>query len=446
MGDELDISRGGALAVDTEQLRGVGRRLRALGERLARVAGELRLVRTLADGAGADASGLEGPAQRIAGVAELLVPTAQGVELMAEAYEIVELRARAELRAASDPGEAAALRRDAELLSERNPAAAAAAASLLAQGERRRFDGFVDQTRWAQYLSPAGAHSAQLAAGLWLTGVGMVGKGVRLADRPLHPSDTSVVIAPTRVPGPSAAPRGLADLTDRFPATPGAQVRVETYTMPDGRREYIAYVAGTQLSADSREPWGMGANLDLYLHDRETASYQAVVDALHDAGAGEGDAVAIVGHSQGAMIGGLVAQSGEFPVHTLVGFGSPIDPVLPESTTSVMVRHTDDPVSSLAQGGTVAGTGSSDSVVVSRIGDPAQGLQDAVLTTHHLSTYAETAALADAAGDPRLTALGERLAALDEAAEILATDYVARIEPPTRVLAPGADAPADDRF
>jgi len=126
------------------------------------------------------------------------------------------------------------------------------------------------------------------------------------------------------------------------------------------------------------------------------------------------------------MIAGLLAQGGEYDVRTVVTFGAPIEAELPDDVLGVSVRHTDDPVSSLAGGGLPQGTGAPGSMVIERVGDPAQGLQDLTLRAHLLTTYAETAALADSSDDPRIAALRERLAAPAGAVDVVATDYRAR--------------------
>ncbi|MDR6868844.1 hypothetical protein J2Y69_003470 [Microbacterium resistens] len=430
MGDEIDISRGGALAVDTEELYEVVRRLRILGRDLDLVARELRSVAV--SGAGSvpglgDLGGLGPSAGRVDAVEEALETVVRGVELMAEAYELVELRARAEALQATDPGEAAALRRDAETRAERRPDADAAAASLLAQWRESRFDGFTEQTGWAGVIFPAGGHWGQREqswlASLWLMAIGAVGVGVVPGGEALTPRPHTVRIAPTPVPPPSGPPTGLADVVSRFPTTEGAQVRVEAYAMPDGTRRFAAYIAGTQSILDPSEPWDMASNAQMYASRAEADSYQAVLDALRIAGARPGDALDLAGHSQGGMIAQLIARSGEYDVRSVIALGPPIEAELPESVLSVVVRHTDDLVSSLAAGGSPQGTGAPDSIVVERIGDPEQGLHDILLRTHLLDAYAGTAELVDASGDPRVGALRERLAERAGATEIVVADY-----------------------
>ena len=85
----------------------------------------------------------------------------------------------------------------------------------------------------------------------------------------------------------------------------------------------------------------------------------------------------------------------------------------------------DDPVAALAGGGHVAPVGGAGSFIVEREADPSSGAHDVTLPAHRLSAYAETAALADASGDPRVTALHTTLADLDRAVSVEAVEYAA---------------------
>ena len=295
-GDGLEISHGGALAVDTEELRAVGGRLRRIVGEVEEVRDDLRAAQSAADDARLDLGGLAAAVRRLDGVGDGLSAAARGTELMAEAYEIVELRAQAALLSATEGGEAAALARDADLLATRSPAAATVAASLLAQWRRDRFAGFTTQTGWADQLLPGGplapggpaSGAMSGAAAMWLWGVVAAGRGVVPASAVLAPRPHTLRLAATPVVPPAGPPAGLADVVARFPTTPGAQVRVEAYTTPDGTRRFLAYIAGTRLGLDPAEPWDMAANLQMYGERAEADSLQAVRDALADAGASRG--------------------------------------------------------------------------------------------------------------------------------------------------------------
>jgi len=57
---------------------------------------------------------------------------------------------------------------------------------------------------------------------------------------------------------------------------------------------------------------------------------------------------------------------GEFAVQGVFTIGAPVEATLPRDVLSVAVRHTDDPVAGLAGGGSPYGTGSPDSLVITR--------------------------------------------------------------------------------
>ncbi len=169
--------------------------------------------------------------------------------------------------------------------------------------------------------------------------------------------------------------------------------------MPDGSRQFAVYVAGTQTAAPhTEEPFDMGSNLELYAGER-SASYDAALAALRDAGAGSGDVVHAFGHSQGAMVAAHVALEGGFDTRTLVSFGSPIEADVGDRTLSISLRHSDDPVAALAGGGSAGAVGAPGSFIVSRTADPASGLHDFQLPAHGIDEYARTAMLLDDSGD-----------------------------------------------
>lgn len=422
MSEGIEISRGGAIAVDTEELRRVGARVRTLGAEVGEIARRLTATVAALDGLGIRGRGIGAAVPAISAAATDLDEAGVGAALMGDAYEVVELRARADALALSDAGEAMALRGDADRIIAAHPAAGPAAASLIAGWEQRRFAGFAPSPRLPWPGEPAFG-LAGLLAPLWLAAVGGAGKGV-VPRVPLAPRSGEVRVDPSPAAVVVAPPATLSETAARIPST-SAQVRVETYTMADGSRRFVAYVDGTRRLLPGEEPWDMGSNATAYLGHEESDSYLATVAALRDAGAGEGDPVDLVGYSQGGMVVGLVAQSGDFDVRTVVTFGSPIAPELPDGVLGVTLRHTDDLVGSLSAGGAAAGTGAAGSIVIERVGAPGEGGLDPELAAHRLDAYRATAELADGSGDPRVGAVHRRLGELGEAVDIRAVDYTA---------------------
>ena len=168
----------------------------------------------------------------------------------------------------------------------------------------------------------------------------------------------------------------------------------------------------------------MDSNLKLYDGER-SASYEATVQALRDAGAQPGDAVYEFGHSQGGMIASRLALQEGYDVKALVTFGSPISADVGPDTLSVQLRHTDDPVVALADGGNPARVGSAESFIAERVADPAPGIQDAKLAAHQLDEYRETAAMVDASSDLRVNALDGMFGELADAESVEVLEYSA---------------------
>ena len=234
---------------------------------------------------------------------------------------------------------------------------------------------------------------------------------------------TSVALRPGSGTGGSA-PTSLGEAVARVPYAKTPQVRIETYTSDAGRKRFVAYVDGTRstgVDGTDREPWDMNSNLTAYLDHAESDPYRATVAALRDAGADSTTPVDLVGYSQGGMITDLIAQSGEFDVQGVFTIGSPVEPVLPDDVLHVAVRHTDDPVAGLAGGGSAGGTGSADSLVITRTAAPGHGA-DPHMPGHLYDAYRDTVRQAEESGDPRLDAIRAHFAAL-QGASMTSTDY-----------------------
>jgi type IV secretory pathway TrbD component len=423
----LEIRSGGVIEVDTASLRAVAARLRAVGD------GCGDLVRRLDDVAVrlADAGGEAAPVSwelsiLRAGVARArddAASIAAAVEETAVHYEMVELLVARGAAARSDD-RAALERLDARIdaLSEASPLARVRAERSVLSGADRT-DLFQQGARGASVLGPGALALFAAAFGLVPGVIDIARRGVVPAGARLRGVAAPVVIRPlgTAAPAPVAS---LADAASRIPGDGDARVRVERYAMPGGSRQFVVYIAGTQ-AVGGREPWDMTSNLQLYGGER-SASYAATLQALERAGARPGDVVHAVGHSQGAMIGERLALEGPYDARTVVSFGSPVQADVGDATLSVSVRHTDDPVVALSSGGSPAGVGAEGSIVVERSADPEVGVHDLSIPAHHMSAYAETAALVDASRDPRVDGVRQLFDALGAAETVTASEYAAR--------------------
>jgi hypothetical protein len=421
----LDIDHGGAIAVDTEQLRVVGARMlavayqyddarEAIGRALALITSAPRSFPLV------DVGALRWSGERVGALRDEIGEACAGVLLMVDAFELVELRARAEALALTDAAAADAVQVRIDRLTAGDERIDALADRLVADGKARRFEGLGGQ------YDLGGALPHLFLAGAFVgvvSGLGKVAPGA-----PLKGAADPVRVDPVRTSTPAAAPKDLAAALGRMPKA-SAQVAVEKYTMADGTTRYVAYVKGTQNSAPwqagAAEPWDMKSNVELYRGQR-SASYQATLDALALAGAGPGDQVDVVAHSQGGMIAARLAMESEFDVSLQLTAGSPEEPTLRDDQTIVQLRHTDDVVSALAAGGSAEGTGSPDSFTATRVGDPDDGFQDFTLKTHGLETYIETAEMVDESHDPRAEALDVYWSDLGEAVAVERTEFHAQ--------------------
>ncbi|WP_334150970.1 hypothetical protein [Microbacterium sp.] len=420
MSDDLDIRHGGAIAVDTEVLRDVGHRLALLAAGLDDARAAVRrasslLIDVSGIGAEVDLVALADGGERISGLRERMRDASEGTLLMADAYEVVELRAEADALRLVGGAAADAVQARLDRLLASDGRLEAMSDWLIAGWKDGRFDGLDRQFDPGGLLTPFLMGGAAAAV---LTGLGMLRPGTTLQG-----TADAVSVAAVRTRTPDGPPTSLAGAFTRLPTAPGAQLTVERYTLPDGTRQFIAYVKGSQsVAVGGSQPWDMRSNLQLYT-GQTSASYQATLDALEAAGAEPGDRVDVVAHSQGGIIAGHLAMESGYDVRVLLTAGSPVEPVLDDDQLLIQLRHTDDVVSSLAGGGSPAGTGSPDSFTAERVGDPIRGMQDLVLAPHQMDAYLETAEMVDESGDPRLTALDARWAELDDAVEITSTEF-----------------------
>ncbi|MBW9092765.1 hypothetical protein JNB62_03610 [Microbacterium jejuense] len=465
----LQITGGGAVAVDTDTLRTTATAFTTAASELEAIGLRLGSVQNMLLGTWGDADEVVAAASvlgtRLHETGAEAVGIAAALREAAAVYEVVEIDIA--LRAAALAGDADASARlearRADVLS-RYPEAGERAAlaaferSVMWPGELVR-----QGTQWGvgvgDTFSEPGAVWGGLAVGLGTIGgaalVGIGGTGLVRRDARLTGAAGPVVVtavtpegppgvragvapgaaatggvgqaAPTSWRPPAAvAPQSLAAAASRIPGDGAARVRVEKYTMPDGSKQFALYIAGMQ-SADvacGDDPWDNESNLQLY-SGRMSDSYAATQAALTAAGAEAGDAVHVVAFSQGGMIGAHLAVEGGYDVQTLVSLGSPVEADVGAGTLSVAIRHTDDPVAGLAGGGALGGVGAPGSFVAERVYDPATALEDAALPAHRLTAYAETAAIVDASGDPRVADVHAVFEGLAQAEAVEVSEYAA---------------------
>lgn len=394
--DDLDIRSGGVVAVDTETLRAAAARLIAEGAQCDDLRASLDQARRIVQ---AEGVWFVPPAGAAAQAGERSRRLAGDLQTMADLAS--DLRQRAQGIVAADPFVAAKL------------------TALVARWQSQTRIGLTEQ--YTPPLLPGmGAPVNVAALALFATSlIGIAGRGtVSQGTRLGGPADP-VAITRNGV-GRTSAPMSLTQVVDRIPQGEN-RVRVERYTMPNGSRQFMVYAAGT--AGDEREAWDWPANIDLYADHERAASFEATMAAVADAGAQPGDTVNLAGYSQGGLVASFVALDGTYDVPLLITFGDPVQADVGSDTLSVALRHDDDPVSALANGGFAAGVGADGSFVASRDTPGTAWTGEGAIGSHQLDAYRETAGMLDGSTDPRMDAVRERWQALSQATSVEAFVY-----------------------
>lgn len=425
MSGELEITSGGAISVDPDQMRAVADRMSAVAARLTDAGECVRrahhtLSSTESGHALLDLSGLWAGGQSLADQADELTSDAVGTGLMADAFELADLRSRHEMLSIEQPAEAERLQERIDELMESCPELDAMAISIATGWEKRAQQGLFDQPLDAFAL---GAMRLSALVPLRLItrmladttdAAGSIPPGRRLTG-----GAPPVAVAQVSRSSVGGSATTLMQLVQRLPGGE-AQVAVEKRTHRDGSVSYVAYVDGTRgMGSGGDDPWDMGSNWDLYAAGEQSAAYAATLEAIAQAGAEPGAAVDVVGYSQGAAIAGAVAMSGLYKTSRVMIVGSPTVPALGADQTLIRAFHTDDPVGAgLSGGGPVGATGSGESVTISREYETHR--EPTSLQSHFRGAYDRTLELADESGDTRIVALRESLEA--EAGDIVSVE------------------------
>ncbi|WP_193597363.1 hypothetical protein [Microbacterium sp. YJN-G] len=421
--EELTITSGGTIAIDSSMVRDIGRRLHGVGTGLAEAVERLRSARAALDQAPAveragGAAGIAECAARLAGWQPQIDKIAQGAAAMADTFELVELRAQQQALNEAYPAAAEALQpRIDELLTD--PHIEDRATWAVAEWQRTRFEGTEDQ--------PWDLIALGISGILSMTAPGVMSPLiVALATRPVATTarigtdaavrlDRGVLPFGTRLQGTAPPlhvalvgagtaepPTKLSESLGRIPYERAGQIVVERYAMKDGSARFVTYLDGTRrFLPGSDEPWDMGSNWDLYIDRELAASQQATLTALKMAGAEPGDRVDLVTYSQGGAIGSITAMDSPYETGVVISAGNPTEPSLAADQTLVQLRHEGDLVSNLSAGGSFGGTGAPESFTASR----AVGGKFGPFDPHAFEGYLETARMVDTSGDPRVSAL-----------------------------------------
>lgn len=177
-----------------------------------------------------------------------------------------------------------------------------------------------------------------------------------LADRLLGGGETPVLATAVETASVTSV-ASLAGLVGRLQrASVSQQIVVENSPGPAGR-QFTIYLPGTQSWAPvgSTKAFDLASDLAAFARPGVSAPERAAVQALIAKGFGTkpGDALTLVGYSEGGIVGANLIASGAVThlggrVAGLVAVASPISAAhLPADTKVISLEHTDDPVPKL---------------------------------------------------------------------------------------------------
>jgi hypothetical protein len=194
-------------------------------------------------------------------------------------------------------------------------------------------------------------------------------------------------------------PTSLVARSESFPRPDtdpgGEQIRIDRYVEAGKPDRFDVYIAGT-VTFDPKtgtEPFDFTSDLN-GVGNQRSASYEAVVQAMKQAGVTSGSPVVLNGYSQGGLLASQLAGSGHYTVAGVVTFGAPSAQVaIPASVPVLTVRNTEDLVPATSGYDT-----NPHAVVVERpVFSTGPVPSEWAVPAHELSYYQQTAAVVDQA-------------------------------------------------
>ena len=194
-------------------------------------------------------------------------------------------------------------------------------------------------------------------------------------------------------------PTSLTARAESFPLPKsdpnGEQIRIDRYVEAGKPDRFDVYIAGTVTfnPVTAKQPFDLASDLN-GVGQEPSVSYEAVVQAMNQAGITAHSPVVVNGYSQGGLLASLVAASGKYNVQGVVTFGAPSSQVhIPASVPVLTVRNTEDLVPA-----TSGYDVNPNAVVVERPVFAHQAVpSNWAVPAHRLSYYQQTAAIVDEA-------------------------------------------------
>ncbi|HEX4400294.1 MAG TPA: hypothetical protein VHZ98_03110 [Galbitalea sp.] len=183
----------------------------------------------------------------------------------------------------------------------------------------------------------------------------------------------------------------------------GEQIRIDRYVEAGKPDRFDVFIAGTVTfdPVTANQPFDLSSDLN-GVGQQSSASYEAVVQAMNQAGITAHSPVVVNGYSQGGLLASMVAASGKYNVQGVVTFGAPSSQVhIPASVPVLSVRNTEDLVPA-----TSGYDVNPNALVVERPAFANQPVpSDWAVPAHRLSYYQQTAAVVDEAKSTQVRAV-----------------------------------------
>jgi hypothetical protein len=146
------------------------------------------------------------------------------------------------------------------------------------------------------------------------------------------------------------SPDSITKVLDRLSALSSKKqptVGIDLFQIAADQRTAIVYIPGTQTPGlgDGTNPLDVQSNILAMQGNGIAASERAVLEAMNQAGITPTDEVIFVGHSQGGMVAGNLAQSpAGYIAAGLITIGAPIAQLKLTKVPVMAIEHVNDPI------------------------------------------------------------------------------------------------------
>ena len=221
------------------------------------------------------------------------------------------------------------------------------------------------------------------------------------------------------------SPNSITQLLDRLSQVSSKKqptVGIDFFQTAD-QRTAIVYIPGTQTLGlgDGSNPLDLESNILAMQGNGLAASERAVLEAMNQAGIAETDEVIFVGHSQGGMVAGNLAQHpADYITAGLVTIGAPIAQLKLTKVPVMAIEHVNDPIPNVS--GKVNPL-TKNWVTIQRTSQALES--DAPMHSHSLKSYKNTTQEVDASKNKGILNIKQQLLSQVQGAPVgKAMDFV----------------------